>query len=460
MKVKISSLKSFIWLVVVILLMLSFPIQVVMSSPLPSLFPYIGIMVIFSITVFYGKSNTNIFKNNKKINQLIIVYVVLVIFHTAWQAVFDFISVGDAMSSIVIFIFPIIFYVYFSKYATKQEIRSVFIAISICGLISGIYFVFDSYSMLVLGKVNEFSYKMMNYSLLRSPDQAEYNYARISMFYRSHGLLEKHNISAAWISIGCFSALTIFSEKYTKFRITVITIFFSMLLFALNFTAIVAFLLVIIFVEFKTYSLLKGMISKSSFKKIALFLIIIFSASLLFEKSSDQIVDIIKKKLEFQINLARGVYQFSDETTFFGNLVSGFLEFPKNMLTFPPGILIGDGFSKWGVISKGGDYGHVDILHRLGLPLYIMVIVGLSRLIKLSLKKIHLLKQKTPDEARYLQFAVSLIVYILITTIHYNTWSVKSVLPLFFISIAVFSRFLSDKHIIDSHMQQTHDTNN
>ena len=448
MKVKISSLKSFIWLVVVILLMLSFPIQVVMSSPLPSLFPYIGIMVIFSITVFYGKSNTNIFKNNKKINQLIIVYVVLVIFHTAWQAVFDFISVGDAMSSIVIFIFPIIFYVYFSKYATKQEIRSVFIAISICGLISGIYFVFDSYSMLVLGKVNEFSYKMMNYSLLRSPDQAEYNYARISMFYRSHGLLEKHHISAAWISIGCFSTLAIFPMKYVKTRLIVIAIFFLILIIALNFTAIVAFMLVIILIEFKVYLLLKGVISKRNLRKIALSLIFIISASLIFEKTSEQTVDLIKKRLAGQIDLAIGVKKFGDGSTYFGQFFLGYFNFPKNMLSFPPGILIGDGFSKWGVINKGGDYGHVDILHRLGLPFYIAVIIGLFKLIKLSLKRIRILKWEMPEETSCLKFAVSVVLYLLITSLHYNTWSAKSVLPIFFICIAFFSRYLSRKHIL------------
>ena len=61
------------------------------------------------------------------------------------------------------------------------------------------------------------------------------------------------------------------------------------------------------------------------------------------------------------------------------------------MLSFPPGVLIGDGFASWGVIEKGGDYGHAETLHQLGLPFYIASIIGLLRLIKFSLIKIQTL---------------------------------------------------------------------
>ena len=64
------------------------------------------------------------------------------------------------------------------------------------------------------------------------------------------------------------------------------------------------------------------------------------------------------------------------------------------MLSFPPGVLIGDGFSSWGVIKKGGDYGHAETLHQLGLPFYIASIIGLIRLIRLSLLKLEYLTGK------------------------------------------------------------------
>ena len=100
------------------------------------------------------------------------------------------------------------------------------------------------------------------------------------------------------------------------------------------------------------------------------------------------------------------------------------------MLSFPPGILIGDGFSNWGVTNKGGDFGHIDLVHRLGFPLYFSIIYGLFRLTKESLNKIRLANCELDKGAKYLQFSVSSILYILVTTIHYNTWDTKSTLPL------------------------------
>ena len=111
------------------------------------------------------------------------------------------------------------------------------------------------------------------------------------------------------------------------------------------------------------------------------------------------------------------------------------------MLFFPPGILIGDGFSTWGN-TRGGDFGHAETLYRLGLPFYIAVIIGLFRLIKLSLKKIQILNWKRHEDGGDLYFAVCVLLYILIATLHYSIWSSKSILPIFFISIAFISRFL------------------
>lgn len=447
MKLRIVNVKSNIWLIVVLLLAFSFPIQVVMSNPLPSLFPYVGFIFIILITTFYNNKKIYTFGNTRKINLMISVYVILVIFHATWQSVFNFITFYAAISSIVIYIFPVLFYVYFSKYASEKEIRRVLIAITISGLISGMYFVYDSYSMLILGKVNDFSYKMINYTMLRAPNNYDPNLARISAYSRSHGLLESHSISAFWISISCFSMLALLPQKEILKRSLIITIFGVFLVVTLNFTSILSFIFVVIFIEFKGYYLIKAIIEKRSLKIIAVSIITFFAVGLIFIENAGEMAGAIKKIITGQIDLLFGKTKLevgSDET-FFGNFIFSFTNFLNNMLSFPPGILIGDGFSTWGVIEKGGDYGHPETLHQLGLPFYIAVIIGLFRLIKLSLNKIQILNWKIHEEGSYLYFAACMILYILITTIHYSTWSAKSVLPIFFISIAIFSRYLPPK---------------
>ena len=239
---KIITIKLYLWPIIIALLMSSFPIQVIMNSPLPSLLPYIGFILILLLTAkSYRMKKKSIFRNNKKINLMISVYVILVIFQGIWQTGFGFISVGDLISSLFIYLFPIFFYIYFSKYAIEKEIRTVLIAITIAGLISGVYFMYDSYSMLILGKVSDFSIKILEYSTLRSPAVAVINDARISAFYRSHGLLENHSISAAWISIGCFAMLALLPNKGKLIRLLVIIIDSIILIISLNLLVIIIF---------------------------------------------------------------------------------------------------------------------------------------------------------------------------------------------------------------------------
>ncbi|MGY8788318.1 MAG: hypothetical protein ACKVH5_08505, partial [Fidelibacterota bacterium] len=76
MTIKIITLKTILWPIVVFLLFFSFPIQVVLFSPLPSLFPYIGVLLIFLITIIpYGLKISPISWNIKKVNLLILIYV-------------------------------------------------------------------------------------------------------------------------------------------------------------------------------------------------------------------------------------------------------------------------------------------------------------------------------------------------------------------------------------------------
>ena len=296
--------------------------------------------------------------------------------------------------------------------------------------------------MLYLGRVSELSIKMQEYSISRMPDAGEYNYARTTAFYRSHGLLEKHSISSAWISMGCFSFTALLPLKKIKSRIFVIMIFLLFLLGSLNFTSIISFITVIIFVEFKGHLLFKGLIAKSSFKKTVIFLLSLTAIFSIFIIMFQEIIIPIQKNIAFQTGLLFGQNKMPGGSSFIGEMISMFFHIPSNMAKFPLAILIGDGFSSWGVVLKGGDYGHIETIYRFGFPMYFVIIIGLIKLTFSALKQLHENHLNLKSDFKFIYFASCFIFYVLIATIHYSIWSVKSTLPIFFFSLAIFSRFL------------------
>ena len=428
-----------LWTLVIMLLMLSFPLQVILSSPLPSLSPYLVILIIIILKKFHQlKKPTYRLKGN--ITIVITIYAILVFIHAIWQFAFAFIAFDRMITSFIVYIFPISFYYYFTNHSKEEEIRTVLIAISICGIISGIYFLYDSYSMLINGKISDFSFKMIDYTISRK-NEAIPNLARISPFSRAHGLLEKHTISAAWIAIGGFSMLALLPQKKTFMRLFVILIFGLTILLSFNFTSIIAFIFTILFIEIKGYLLLTGIISKKSLKLLLFIVISLVLVGLIIFINEPKIVDITAYIISNQLDLASGDKSY-EQGTFFGNLIQGFIDFPENNLkSFPLGILIGDGFAGWSVFPKGGDFGIVETLYRFGLPFFLTVILGLSRLIYLTLKKINIPISKENNEANYLLFASSVTLYIFFSEIHYSIWNAKSVLPILFICLSLFSKY-------------------
>ena len=416
-------------------------------TPLPSLIPYLLLTLIFLLHSKDSNFHKKSFVSNKNINMILKLYILLFIIHTFWKLLFGIISLEILISSIIVYIFPLLFYFYFSKYGTEKELRSVLITISICGIISGLYFIYDSYSMFILRQVNEYSKQVIEYFAMRQPDQADPNISRMRVGYRSHGLLEKHSISTAWISMGCFSSISFLSREYIKTRIFIIFLFFSTLILSLNYSALAAFIFVILFIEYKGYLFMGGRFSKIGVKQIIFSITILFLLILMVAITSKDLFETIAFYTRYQVDLLLGDNLLNDDRTFIGSIIFDTINYPKHMLKFPPGILIGDGFSTgWGVYEDGGDFGLVESLHHLGLPFFIASIIGLFKLIKSALKNTHSDLMVNNNWGNYLMFAVCVIIYLFVSSIHYTTWATKSVFPIFMISIAIIPRYLYQRY--------------
>ena len=415
-----------------------------MFSPLPALAPYVLLACVFLLTL-YQRPSSLIFRwsAHKRITFLIGVYLVSVFFNTGWQTILGFISPYQGVSAIVVFVLPVLFFVYFRSFATNQEFRAVFFAILTVGLVSSVFFVYDSYSMMVLGQVSDYSKSVMEYIIMRANYEPIQNMARVTPFGRSHGLFELHSASAAWIVLGCFGALTLLPIKKTIKRISIVIFISLTLLIAQNATSIALFVFVIFLMEYGGHSFLHFAISK---RLVILPLSIITGLVLvgwllliLPESVGVDFFKILWRQIGRQVEVVIG----SDQNLgYFEGLIYFFISYPDDVIKFfPLGVLIGDGFSSFG-LPKGGDYGIVESLHRFGVPLFFTILIGLISLIRCALKQIYRKVSKQSPEGNYLWFAVSATLYIILADVHYSIWPMKSILPIMFINLAIFDRYL------------------
>jgi hypothetical protein len=360
---KIVTIKGFLWFFTIMMMVLSFPMQVYLNSPLPSLFSYILLGMIFAFTLATNsKISTSIISwtLKKPIETLITIFVILVLFQTSWQTILRYISIGNGAGSIVIFIFPVAYYIYFRNALTEKELRYILFSMAIAGLIVGIYFAYESISKLLFGILPEYALRAHDYSLRRGGGSVEGYKARIDLAGRSMGLLEKHAVSSAWISIGCFAALSLIPRHSIKKRAIIMGVYGVLLVLGMNFTGVLAFLLAIFLVEFQGNYLIRGVISRRSFSIlltwIGVFIIIVL---IVYSMFGTRLLLIMQKFVEFQIKIASGTRIIrQDNLGYFGGMFYELFSFPAKMFhKFPPGLIIGDVFSPgwFGKTDKGGD---------------------------------------------------------------------------------------------------------
>lgn len=447
---KVSPLKSFLWFGVALSLALSFPLQVTLGSPLPSLFPYFGVALIFLLSLFTSTGRqVRLFRWNivNRINLILTLYLVLVFYHTTRQLAFGLIPVSEGVTIIFIFVAPLIFFIYFREIASEREIRAILFAIALAGLIIGFHFAYDSYLKLVLHETSDYAWKAMNYTLDRMGlTLQEAHTARVSPG-RSFGLLESHRVTAAWIALGGFAALTLTQKSKIWTRTGIIMVYGMLLLMGLYFTSIIGFAVVIILMEFRALEWLRGRLSRRNVTIAALTAIAFVSFALFFGAIVGEffysIEDILRSKVSFGTRGTSGL-----ELGYFDRFVEALASYPRIMGEFSLAFTLGDGFSREAFLfRKGGDFGLADTLFRFGLPFFLTIVIGLTALVVRSIKQIGSRRIGRPMESRYLWFAVSVTIYLAFADIHYSVWPAKSVLPIFFLALAMYARYLRHRAV-------------
>jgi hypothetical protein len=442
MLIKLDKIHIIICFMTIILLCFSFPIQVLFKSPLPSIIPYVFMIICLLLVIMSnnGKLQLKYPIKNNNIGFAVILYYLLINVNSFIQLIIVPISLNSLLTVYIIYCFPILFYLYFYYVSTNRQVSIVIKAIIICGAINSFYYIYDNYYMIVVGEVNLYSQKAYEYAKSRSVS-GEAIVLRAWANNRGHGLLERHTVSATWIALGGFAYLSIVPYYAYLKRIIVIVITSVIIILTLNFTSTVGYIITILLFEFQIYQLFNRYIRKINITK-SLIVSCMLILLLIVVMSNETFYQYFKNLTLNQIDLALGIRSY-EGSNYPLNFAIDLLNYPINMLKYPIGFILGDGFSSdFGVIGKGGDYGLAETLHRLGLPFFIFSIYGMFTLIiKANVSFNHYRKTNNPN-GDYLYFSMCSSFFIMFHEVHMSVWHTKSILPILFFNLAIFNRYI------------------
>jgi hypothetical protein len=446
--IRLPKLKNVLWFCAVLLVALSFPLQVITGSPYPALLPYVivgGILVLRSLSPTRLNGGSGTASRFSNINAMVTLYLFLLLVDTGWQASLGLIGVYQTLTAMTNYFLPIVWYWYFRRAASEYELRTVLLAIMFAGLLVGAYFAYDSYMKLALGHTTAYANQAFQYSIARhGMDEMSANTSRIAAGYRSYGLLETHSVSGAWVVFGAIAALSLLPPKRKAFRGLTILTFGAILLVGLNFTTIVAFTVIMFLVEFGGIPLLVGRLSSAVARNLAALALIGFlSVSVVLWAVGGPMSEFILRNLVGQKDIALGTGDLGLSMS--GLVRSYFSSYVQHVSDYPLTLLLGDGFSDYGM-PKGGDVGFIESIARLGLPFFLALTYGLFRLVRSAVHQIGVERALRPN--RMLRFALCVTLLILITEVHYTVWTSKSVLPIVFFALALYDRYLMHRNLV------------
>ena len=452
MRISLGSLRSASWFAVAVLIAMSFPLQVYAGSPMPSLLPYGVIALLLLIQWMYGparSAGTPAATRSTTTGILVGVYVTAVVVVTAWQGAFGLIDAGSAASALIVFALPVSVYWYFRRRASTSEIRAFMIGIAVAGVIAGLFFAYDSYLKIGLGRVSDYSRAAFEYTIARSGEsEAEANPVRILPWYRSFGLMERHTVSAAWIVLGAFGALALLGERRRAARRAVMLAAAGMLLVGLNFTIIVAFVMIAFLLEFDGVRLLRGRLSvRMVVNVLSLAAVVVGVFAIVLLVAGDGMGTFLVTNLLMQRDLALG--SSDAERSYMRVIVEYIQAYGAHLDRRPLTMIFGDGYATYGS-PKGGDIGVVETLARLGVPLFLLLGAGTAVLIVTQLRRLASwfarpsagaqTGEPSIDDRRVVAFSAAVLMLVAFSEIHYSIWGAKAILPILFFAVALCDR--------------------
>ena len=446
----IPAIKSCSWVSAILLLALAFPLQVLSNSPSIALLAYFPILLIYILPARHRASpqERSDLARLKGIDIAVILYFVLIFGHIFVAVLMNEISGLEWIRQTILFLFPATVYIYVSRFAREKEFKSICFGIVVAALIVGLYFVYDSFAKLVLGKLGDYQVRANEYSMVRMGVGADaINLARVSVGNRSMGLLESHTASGAWIGFGAFASFVLLSASSETLRWTVGLAWLLLLVAGINFTSILGFLITVVIVYAwrgaGMNSLLK--IRRSAFRRAATFSCLALAAALAAFFYSTAFSDRISGLITLQLSkiFTTNIDSANSDASWVSWTLLAVKSYAQSVARHPFVLLFGTGPVVSDIFVRGGDVGFLETMALLGIPFVGLVVLGLVKMSRAVLKQLRLedIAQSGFAPRGLLEFSLATILYVAIFEAHYSVWAYKSVLPILFIALGLVRRY-------------------
>jgi hypothetical protein len=334
-------------------------------------------------------------------------------------------------------------YLYFSIIASDKEIKFFFKGILLMGYISAAFFLYDSFYKFILFQPSTFSLKAELYQISRV--QQDDITSRAIVDYRSAGFFDKAPVSAAFVAFAIFNSILNIKFKNKLKHYLILSLLVIIFFLALNFTSIIAFFITVLAIHFRLQNIIfKKNVLYYIFRLLCIGFFIILTLWLL----------ILVILPENQINIITDYKDFiftmnNPESSALSSLID---VINQNFNTLPNilSIFLGDGYpgGYYNTIKKGGDFGFIDNIIGLSIFIYLILLIIIFSLLQRvsNINKFTFIKFKIPDDLFYINYALYIILFIILMDIHYSIIFFKSIMPLFFISLSILVRKLKTNH--------------
>lgn len=413
---------NFCYFILPIVIIAQFPLFVLTGTKLIAILPISVLILIYLSRILNPKAT----KYSRKLSTIPFIFCLVLMVQ-----IYAYTTVGRYPSSESFRLLGIILLslgcYYIPGKINRQHISLIYKGLFFITFVSTLFYVTDQVLLMYLGYVQPYQERVIEYTMrqLSIDDKTLMNLARVSPYYRSHGLYDKHSFSAFITVIFLIIWLTR-SINLSSSKLSVrIVITFLLIFFLQNYTAMFGFTICLLsFIFFDVLNRLK-VISNLFWLGVLSLL-----SSLVIDYNSN-ILEPIFRMVKMQLATVFTDIHFVDSGSFWGEYLSKFSSYFHSVPLLP--IIFGDGASSfYGYVRKGGDHGWYDSLATLG---FLQAVVLVSFLVYKALfsRKIRLNANTDLMIAACIILPPMLILYTVLVDIHYSIWFNKMVLPVIFL---------------------------
>jgi len=430
-----STFTGFLCFLLPLAIGLTFPLQVIYGSSMAGASSLMLLLLLIVASLFTKPIKRPCISKNKRStlwDLLVCAFVYLSFLHIpiSWIA-FGLESFSGSLSALYLAAQAGLMYLYFSRKASEREINSFFVGMVTMGVVSGAFFLFESFNKLALGQITEYTLRAHEYTLASLGLDQGINDFRVNVNYRSMGLLERHSTSALWIALGFFAYLFLSNERskmHNAFTFTLLA-----LLIVQNFTAIIVFLLVSIILHHRII------------KFRPLFIFVLALTLLLFLIDSDNMITFLANVSYVMQSQLATVFTVQIElsgTSYFSMVLTEFIRYGYEVYERPYQLLLGFGVGTNPFYGTSGDVGFIESMMRIGIPLWIFLTWKIFRLMRsaVSAGRSGCLYTYENYNARLIVVSAAVLSSIWLMDVHYSAWIYKSTWPIMFFAMALARR--------------------